>query len=505
MRKKDYLEELKELISIMNGAEKRLFSKQLNAYYLNLKANEKKMFKLFTLLCKKKQFSYDDLKQKVSKNSSDDSFKRLIRRLSYKIEESLILEPNINRGSTYSQIFKARYRAKKQLIQAHILKSRGLVLKAVNLNVRTIRDTKKYELFDELIEATSMLLTSNIARNNIKKADQLKSDLEVYLRQRQTLEQIRFIINEYDSLINIKSNRSFITEFLSSAVSRIEELIQIQSSVNAISYLYLLKLELYDITNDVKAFIETGELMIELLTNEPAIYSKNRIIYLNNKVSKSNLLLFQFEQAEKKAEQALSLSGATVNNNYLTAIESKFQAVFFQSDYKRAMTILKDVFQLSILKKYGYRKSIFSYYEAVTHFLLGDYKGAQLSLNELVEIEKDKEGWNVWIRLLQLLIFVELKKFDLLDYEIENFRKYLQRAELTKKSSGREELILNILIDLNRRNYNFKEVAARKKDDLLILEQNEKYKWKINTPELIQFHVWFVSKLKEENYSPIFK
>lgn len=501
--KKDYLKELNDLISVMTSSEKLLVSKQLNVGYSNLKANDKKMIQLFKSVKSGKQYNYDKLKQKVSPKSNKDSFNRLIRRLTYRLEESLILEQNINRKGAYSEIFRIRHRLKKQIIQAQILAGRGMVLKSMNICRRVKRDALKFELFNELIEATIILYQLSFSRKDSKYSEDLKTELEQFYLRRNSLEGIKDIVNEYDMLSSAISFReSDAIELLEKCINQVSEKIKIAETANGIAYLFLLKLEYYDYLKDYSSYISEGQNLIELIENESSVYSLNRIIFLNNKISKYNIYLFRFEKAINLAKKAISYFDTAFNINYLNAIENLVISYIYLAEYEESIILLDNLLNQEFTTKYPGFRSKFFYYHSVCYFLTNDIKNASLSLNQTTEIEKDKEGWNIWIRLLRLMILIEQKKYDLLEYEIESFRKYIQRTE--SNDTERINLILSLLIELERREFEFKVASRNKVKDLERLQNDPLVQWNINSPELIQFHNWFYSKIEDAGYKPIF-
>ena len=151
-------------------------------------------------------------------------------------------------------------------------------------------------------------------------------------------------------------------------------------------------------------------------------------------------------------------------------------------------------------------KSVILYLKSIAFFGLKNYKEAQTILSQKNEIEKDKEGWNVWIRIMRLLCSVELLKLNLIDYDIESFRKYLERTSKQYEVRERDKLVLKVLQELDKNDYNFSLTAIVAADELEKLKStNEKYAWNPDSPELILFHDWFNAKLLKKEYEPNFE
>ena len=158
------------------------------------------------------------------------------------------------------------------------------------------------------------------------------------------------------------------------------------------------------------------------------------------------------------------------------------------------------------LKGFRYEKSVTNFYSAIAYFGLKQYKEAQTVLSQKAEIQKDKEGWNVWIRIMRLLCQVEMLKLNLIDYDIESFRKYLERTSRQYEIRERDKLILKVLYELDKQNYDFSETAKEVEDELEKLKSTDKkYAWNPDSPELILFHDWFEAKRLKKEYEPNFE
>ncbi|MDA9783070.1 hypothetical protein N9B55_01520 [Vicingaceae bacterium] len=121
------------------------------------------------------------------------------------------------------------------------------------------------------------------------------------------------------------------------------------------------------------------------------------------------------------------------------------------------------------------------------------------------EIEKDKEGWNVWIRIMRLLCSIEMLKLNMIDYDIESFRKYLERTAKQYEVRERDKLVLKVLLELVKYDYNFSLTSVVETELEKLKSTDEQYAWNPDSPELILFHDWFDAKLLKKGYSPNFE
>jgi len=135
----------------------------------------------------------------------------------------------------------------------------------------------------------------------------------------------------------------------------------------------------------------------------------------------------------------------------------------------------------------------------------GKHSEVYKNLAETKEIEKDKEGWNIYIRLVQILQQLELKKTDVAQSYIESLRKHIERNK-SREIHPRLLLIVKTLRGLAKEGFNYKDTWKKHDDrfELLSSETDADYSWKILSPELIRFDVWFEAKARRLTYQEVF-
>jgi hypothetical protein len=177
--------------------------------------------------------------------------------------------------------------------------------------------------------------------------------------------------------------------------------------------------------------------------------------------------------------------------------------LFLMGDFHKAQVEIESIQSKRLVLKFSIVASKLEYLKAIAFFGLGQYKDAQSILSQKNEIEKDKEGWNVWIRIMRLLCSIELLKLNLIDYDMESFRKYIERTSKQYEVRERDKLILKVLLELDKQGYNFNQTASSVAEELAQLKSTDKkYAWNPDSPELILFHDWFNAKLLKKEYQP---
>ena len=107
---------------------------------------------------------------------------------------------------------------------------------------------------------------------------------------------------------------------------------------------------------------------------------------------------------------------------------------------------------------------------------------------------------------MRLLCQVEMLKLNLIDYDMESFRKYIERTSKQYEVRERDKLILKVLLELDKQDYDFKQTASSVAEELAQLKSTDKkYAWNPDSPELILFHDWFEAKRLKKEYEPNFE
>jgi tetratricopeptide (TPR) repeat protein len=236
---------------------------------------------------------------------------------------------------------------------------------------------------------------------------------------------------------------------------------------------------------------------------QPALFQHERIVdnYLN--LCRTQTFLYRFDDALNSVNNSLNY---VLNNLYVENFikEEIALILIYKKEYWKAIELLKFI----ITNKSSTTNPVLSkrqYFLAVAEFLNGDYKASFFSLQDTAELEDDKDGWNIGVRMLQIILTLQTEKIDLADKKIENLRKHIERTIKMKSIRKRDIVIFRLLSHLSRSGFDFKEVwEDRQKDFKLLRSDDPDYYWVPRSHELILFDQWFESKVKNVPYDPKF-
>jgi hypothetical protein len=504
---KQNFQNLKELIGSLKKEEQTLARKHLTAFESYHTQSPNKMLRVYKTILKHPDIEYLQLKKKAAGKNTLKSYNQLINRTKERILESLILDINLLRNELYSLVFQKRFKIRKLIIQAYILQGRGLTNIALSKFNWIEKTAKKFELYDELIETLYYKQAILFNRQGRKAFEKIGQEIAFYELCRSKLLETKDIYRDYFADVNFKIRGSGKEEeYLKSKSFVIGEFYNDTNSANIAMYKFLIDIEVASIKKDYDEGLKLGLKFIEKLKSNKAIYSKPRIGYYYFTLAENEIFALRFKSAINYSNQAVSYFQNSQTINYLFSAEYWFIGHYYSQNLKDCILILKEIESSEIINKYPIHKSKLFYQKALCYFAMDQFRDANVLLNNMPEIEKDKEGWNVWIRIMRILCSIELMRLNMIDYDVESFRKYMQRLGKQKDIRPRDKLVLKMLLELDRSNYDFK-LAAEKRPELLaqLSSVEEGISWEPKSPELILFHDWFKSKMENRPYKPDFE
>ena len=139
--------------------------------------------------------------------------------------------------------------------------------------------------------------------------------------------------------------------------------------------------------------------------------------------------------------------------------------------------------------------------EASMLFIHKEFTTLAQKLNAYPLIEEDREGWHFYFKLLHIMVVIELEKFDEAVFEIERFRKQIERGKKMVINYQRWQTIKKILVNLSTNSFDFKRASQRKTENLTNLKSMQSpFRWIPGEAELIPFHAWYEAKINQLHY-----
>jgi len=442
------------------------------------------------------------------KMPSEDARRMAITRLREKMLTTLTLDVNMDRDGAYDEHSQAMVAVANGKLQGRLLIGRGQRDIGFFVLDRSIQLAKKFELYDDLVD---MLTTERQFVKAWKGSDEAyyKIDAEIanYSKCRDAVnlskKYYEEITNRYGfkGLNRARPDKDQLT-YLRLRMDELSKAFEETSSATVGYNYYFLLIEYCQIQNDLQQASDHLNSLAQMLENNPAIRRKVRLATVYANLGANELWMYHYKEAEQYISTSLTFLRPNTRN-YAVMTEYLFYTRFYSGQLNEAKEVLENLVSSKLVDQSDFRKAVRSYLLACVAFARQDFKKVNQYLLTSQEIGKDKEGWNIGSRVLSIMLAIEQNKFDLADSQIINLRQFIKEGLKGIDIRSRDVLILEVLIELRKKSYDFKAAISSSKDNLKLLSTNDlENGWAVQIPEMICFHTWFRSKLENRPYDP---
>jgi len=509
--REENLQNLKHIVNALNKNEREVLIDYLKAFDTRAGGYKPKTLVILDLLLKNDDLSKVNkyLKKKFGAKS-EDALRMMMYRLKEKIGESLLLDVNIMREGAYDEVSQARATIARKKIIALIYISRGIPQETLDLYDKIIAMAKKFEFYNELIEVLMYKQQHLGIRKGKKEYNKFTEEINFYEKSRQAANNAVKAYYEVSLNWGFKGlNRNvpdpaYVT-FLEEKLSQLRNDFENTSSSLVGYYYYLISIEYNQVLRFGKKASEYCNYLVELVKNNPSINLKIRLgtAYLN--YSQNELFNYEFISALQNAQEGKK-SFKTGTFNYNNSLELEFWANFYAGKINEAATVIETLIQSAKTERNEFELAKRNYLLACTYFAQKQFIKANRTLQFTSSAEKDKEGWNIGIRIFNIMNSIENGFIEQVDMLIMNLRQFIKEALKLKFVPERDKIILEILLELRKQGYDFEKVMKTKHQQLEQLANPKgNHVWEIQSPELIAFHRWMAAKAKEKFYEPVYK
>ncbi len=439
--------------------------------------------------------SQDEYSKRLYDDPKSKAFIMLKSRLMEKMLESLMLSVNMQNNPAYQEDPTAleHVNLHKNMIYASLLRRRGLDTIAEEILQKSAETAAYLRLPEVQIQAAVSL------RNISSKESEMwtyKQEIDKYIKQMETDVFGAGLFDEFRVVRTDKTSHSKENvDFLDHALNALEVKLENAYSPRGHYYYLTLRYARNDFIEDPEDARRTLEELIGLLSENPGISSRNRLGIPHLQMAGLELTNFQFEKALESADQALKLFHPKKKNT-LTVSTYKLFGLVFLGHLDEAEKLIADLQFFRKQKRLESTINIIRYLHACVHYLRGNTKAASQEIYGVEELLSDKEGWNVGVRLFEIMLSIDMGNYDLATSRIENLRKHTKRYE----TKDRFITIYRCFQALERVSYSFKNLP---KDFLSHFESLAQTSWQPVSNQVIRFEWWVASRISGRPYLDI--
>ena len=482
------MQEIRQIIKTLKKGEVRFVRK---FYKVHGDSEAKKRLDLFNLVISNKVSTDLDAAAHLYNSKPNSAFSHLKTRLKEDVLNVILLQDTSKKFE--SQASQAEFDCKRLYIKGDLLLSRGAHLPGIKLLKKAAKLADKFKLTINQVLIEDLLRDHLGSVNGIshykKYQKNIHENIRLYEQEIKAKEYFNHLI--LPNLFSVNKSEGS-GGFGVGVINKLHNLYR--STGSAMIHYWFLRTasNYYLISKNYQKALGYVDELINLLDKEPTVDSASKRAEAYLLSAYILVYLKQHHKAIEQIEKARNSSKANLLKD-LNSIELLFYAYMHLREYRKADEALKRGIKHPGNDMNEFYKAKWIYYKANLQFAQTNYLQSIATLNPSTVLLKDKAGWLIGYKMLEILNFIEMKNYDFVDYRLDNLRKLLQR--LKEQDLTRIKSIFHILDQLSKHNYNYEKVRKKNEGRIKLLAQNTKdYGRDMFGYEIICFEDWLNAK-----------
>ncbi|WNJ20159.1 hypothetical protein [Pontibacter sp. G13] len=454
-----------------------------------------KMGKLFELVTRYDQRDEGFYSQKLYGKEPDNTFRVTKSRLKRMLENAILNDKSL---TVYPPAINARLQVQKKLLQGEILLGRGAYLASKNLLLQVISSAQKYDLYQELFEAELLLYRNMSIRSSVKEFEKKTAKLLAYNQLNASINEAMILYYSISNLIlNKKTLKQEQIEEVRETIDRMKEICETTKHPQVQNLYFLSEIYYLQIVRKYKEALTFCQQYLELVSENNILRSDQRLATAYGQLTTVNLHLGNLEEARKNAELTMELFSKE-EMNYLQSMEVAFVIEFHAGNFEQAQTLINEAREHPEMQSYKLLEAKWSYFQACVYFKMEEYQKAYLELNHTTPLLADKYGFNLSVRLLEIMLLFELGHLDMMETKILNMRQFIKRTQKGEEFV-RPSTLIRILIKWYKNSYDFNQTFEDSSDFLEKASQTLPSPYMPGNSEFIRLEEWMRDKRETQN------
>ncbi len=454
----------------------------------------------FLVATQGQEINDDIISQHVYGSKKEEALKRLKSRLFSKILDAFTSDAFLFKEGLMDNLDKQVVRIRKKILQLRVLyrKKNGCHKSILfHLLSEIIKEAKEYEQFDVVVEALTFKKYITVLGKGAAELKELNKQIEFYSQAYKAVNKAGdyyYLLTANQDLIK-EYNSAEIDKLTNDALTELDQDFKLTKSYTVLYYRRHIQLAHLQTQSKHQATIDVCLDIIALLKKHKCIYRTERMGMIFGNISKCLVYIGDFNNAAKNAQKAQSFYQAK-SLSYMIDKEQEFYALFYGCQYEKALGVIKELQEISLINSGEFRQSKFLFFRACVYFSRKEFKETLHICNQSLDISKDKNRWDLGTRYLRIMSLVELQLHDQAYAGVEALRKTIGRNVHKSELSSRDELIYKVLYEYAKNSFLSIESDKIVQYAEQLSSQEGLNSWSYYTHELIPFHVWISGKLK---------
>ncbi len=485
---------LNQIIGKLKLGEQQFIRKFYNA---QPNGEDKKRLKLFEMILSNTGEPLTDVEacKAIYGTPPNSAFSHLKTRLKKDMMDYLLLQDPSKHYK--SKRLQASMKVTKSLLQGELLLGRGIYNEAEKILTKALALAEHYEFFPEILRIRGLLRKTMGFRKGVEAFEFYNKPVAHYLKEyKKTLKALEFLFhidlpNHFNTNFNIKD----ILEKGSHQIDALEGMYQQEgTSLSFQLHYFQARITYHNLERNFESSLSFGEKLLSLVSeNEPYKSVGSYFAGVSMVVSGIHLNLKNYEQSIEHSKEALNIFRKGLTNE-LRALDGLFFAYYRNKDYEKAVETVNRAQKHKQLKSNVLLPARWDYFQACLEYEMGAEEKAYEKLRRNNAIAKDKSGWLIGFKILEMMKAIDQKEEIVLDYFLTNFNRLLNRNK--QQNIARAQLISSIIRSLLSFRMDFKQTYMKNKEKLKQLEEGlGNYFWDPAGYEIVRFDEWFVKKM----------
>jgi tetratricopeptide (TPR) repeat protein len=486
------MERLVGIVKILRKGEKRLLR---HLYSASTNGEDRLRLELFNLIDSGKFKTEEDAVKAMNRNHSRSAHSHLKSRLRDDILNVLLLQESAKRIANANHA--AAFECRRKLTQSYVLIARGAFKEGVEILKTAKSQAIKFELVAEHILIDQLVRGLVHLIKDVKQLHELNSiinkNMEVWAD---------ILRAEEISLALTLPHLYKETEELSDGIlkaERIEELRELYSNSGSARvgfWYYIAFIEYANRNRMYNEAVEAGKLFIEMVKDNPSVWSKNNVAGANQILGTAYLHTRDYHNAASHFEVA-DKNFPVAGNNRLANMETLIRSQIGMGDFAAALRTVEAAQAHPRIKGRAVTLPRWFYFQACVQLKMGDADASFRILNQEGYLTKQQDEWNVWFRIVEMMAMVEQRDEEWIDFKLQTLRKFIARYR--KLGTPRVKAAVELLSAILRKGLVFDNLGKKAEEGLkLSLAEAEGYEWSPEGAEVIRFDHWVQSKRKKK-------
>lgn len=501
----EHLELVHSLIRSFDKSEVAVLQNFLSAFDARTKGFKPKGVILTQLILKHDSAEevLTRFRKKLGKDSMDAA-RMHVNRLRDKVFESMALEVNIHREGAVSVTAKGQHQILSKRYIAQLLDAKGHRTLSNRVLNQAIKLAKEFEFYSDLLELLYIVRERTRGTALTKEHNKVNEEISFYQACQVAIWRTKDIVDGLSGqrvkMVSMSDPTGEFRKAISEALPKLEKDFEDTGSAKIGIHYYTFMCEMLQLNEDYAGANEPLSMWLDLVENNVSVRGDARLADIHMNIGQNSIFAFEFKKGLHHAKRSLDYIKEGAKLRYME-MEQEFYAHLYAGQVDQALDLSVDMVEAAAKHGFKNKGPQWNFYAAAAHFCKSDYKAARRYLNDTAALRSDREGFNIAIRVFEIILDIDSEKFDIADSQINNLRQFIKEGLKDSEVRKRDQLILQILLDLRRASYIFADLEDSTLDLWRELFGTDKdVNWIPECAELVPFHLWFSAKHQQKEY-----